>query len=853
MALPLAFEPNAGRTDRRAVYMARTPSATIFLRRDAGATFALRESRRTSRALSIDLVGAAATPAASRLQRLPGAINSFIGHDPRQWKHGIPTFARIRYSEVYPGVDIDWYGSQRRLEYDFRIAPGADPHRIALRFRGGERPRLAPNGDLVVGSGQARIRQRVPLAYQPAGGKRTPVRVSFALKGRTIRFRLGDYDRSAPLVIDPLALAYSTYLGGGAVDEGLAIAVDADGAAYVTGGTQSTDFPSQDPYQATAAANGDAFVTKLEPDSGGTVKLAYSTYLGGGGSDGGNSIAVDSAGAAYVTGSTQSGDFPTEDAYQNSKQSGCCADAFVTKLNPDSGGAVTLGYSTYLGGGSTFEGSDVGAGIAVDSAGAAYVVGRTSSSNFPSVDPYQATFGGDQDAFVTKLDPEPADVPESSTADDVTLAYSTYLGGGDPSGSAFDMGNGIAVDSAGAAYVTGRASSTDFPNTDAFDTTLGGSGDAFVTKLDPDPGGTNDVTLAYSTFLGSDDFEQGQAIAVDSAGAAYVTGSAFSSFPTQDAFQGTFGGGPADAFVTRVSPDPGGTSDATIAYSSFLGGSDRDRGYGIAVDSAGAAYVTGETQSTDFPPQGALQSDQGGEDVFATKVNPDPGGTTAPTVGYSTYLGGGGDEFGNNNVGFGGIAVDSAGSAYVTSSTQSTNFPTKDSFQTDQTGSDAFALELSPDQDGDGEPDGTDNCPAIANPGQADADGDGLGNACDPDDDNDGHLDSADACRLVAGSTANGCPDIARSLSIRYSSSAQAFKGTLSSARPACKRNQVIVLRKRVPGPNPKIGQDTTDGAGRYVIPKNKRPGRYYTKAPERTLHSVGNCLPAISSTLTLN
>jgi Beta-propeller repeat len=660
---PLAFEPNADRTDESVDFLARSVAGGNLYLGSSEAVLALPEGKRGSRALHLSFPGADPEVDVRGLEELPGRANSFVGDDPSRWRSGIPTYGRVRYDGIYPGVDLDFYGDQRDLEYDLRLAPHADPSRIAVEMDGADALRLTPNGDLLIEVGKRTVRQKAPVAYQAIGGGRRRVAAAYELHGSTLRFQLGDYDRSRPLVIDPLVLAYSTYLGGGGFDAGAAIAVDAAGAAYVTGVTDSTDFPTQDAYQ-DDQTGGDAFVAKFDPDSGGGVTLAYSTYLGGGGFDLGNAIAVDAAGAAYVTGATDSTDFPTQDTFQTDQPG---TDAFVTKLDPDSGGAVTLAYSTYLGGGNL----DRGGGIAVDGTGAAYLIGQTVSVNFPTQDELQTDRGGD-DAFVTKVNPDAGGL--------VTLAYSTYLGG-----DSFDANAhvGIAVDSAGAAYVTGDTASTNFPSPDAFQA-YQGTGDAFVAKLNPDSGGL--VTLAYGSYLGGGGEDLGTAIAIDAAGAAYVTGITTSTdFPTQDAFQPDQPSG--DAFVTKLDPDSGGA--VTLAYSTYLGGgASEGEGTAIAVDSAGAAYVSGITISPDFPTKEAFQADQPGADAFVAKLDPDSGG--AATLAYSTYLGGGARDAVRGP----GIALDPTGSPYVIGDTDSSDFPTQDALQADQGGTDAFVARL---------------------------------------------------------------------------------------------------------------------------------------------------------------
>ena len=381
--------------------------------------------------------------------------------------------------------------------------------------------------------------------------------------------------------------------------------------------------------------------------------LAYSTYLGGDGDDYGRGIAVDSSGSAYLAGYTISTNFPTQSPLQAAKAGG--NDAFVTKLNA-SGSALV--YSTYLGG----SGEDYGYGIAVDSAGSAYVTGYTLSTNFPTASPFQAAHaGGTFDAFVAKLN-----------AAGSALAYASYLGGGST-----DVGRGIAVDSSGSAYLTGETFSTNFPTANALQAAKAGGNEAFVTMLN-----AAGSALVYSTYLGGSGDDDGREIAVDSAGSAYVTGYTTSTnFPTANAFQAAHAGSTYDAFVTKLN-----AAGSALFYSSYLGGSGSDFGYGIAVDSSGSAYLTGITLSANFPTQSPLQAAKaGGNDAFVTKLN-----AAGSALVYSSYLGGSGEDYGY------GIAVDSAGSAYLTGQTQSTNFPTASPFQAASAGgtSDAFVAKL---------------------------------------------------------------------------------------------------------------------------------------------------------------
>jgi uncharacterized protein (TIGR03437 family) len=647
--LPSAFEPNLGQTAPEVRFLTRGGGMTAFFT-DTEAVMVLHKGEQPSHdalhrpdppakveqaVVRMKLAGVTRPRRATGLEKLPGVSNYFIGNDPKKWRTDVPHYARIRYDGVYPGIDLVWYGNQRQLEYDFVVGPGADPNEIQVAYDGVESVGVEANGELVLRTALGGVRQQPPRVYQEIAGKRVEVVARYAIVARNrVRFELAEYDRKRELRIDPVVLIYSTYLGGGGYGGGSGIAVDAAGSAYVIGSTLSNAFPTQSPYQgASGGGPWDAVVTKLTPTGN---ALVYSTYLGGGGNDYGQGIVVDAAGSAYVTERTSSSNFPTQSPYQPTLRGGTAA--FVTKL---SSAGNALAYSTYLSG----SGQDWGLGIAVDAAGSAYVTGFTSSTNFPTQSAYQATLRGSQNAFVTKLTPAGS-----------ALVYSTYLGG-----NTSDTGYGIAVDGAGLAYVTGDTYSTNFPTQSAYQATYRGSGDAFVTKLT-----AAGNALVYSTYLGGSSFEVGNGIAVDAAGSAYVMGSTQSAdFPTQLPYQATYHGS-SDAFVTKLSP-----AGNALVYSTYLGGNGQDNGGGIAVDSAGSAYVIGYTASTDFPTQSPYQATcQGGEDAFMTKLSP-----AGNSLVYSTYLGGSGDEYGN------GIAVDALGSAYVTGFTSSTDFPIQSPYQ----------------------------------------------------------------------------------------------------------------------------------------------------------------------------
>jgi hypothetical protein len=666
-ALPLSFEANPGRYDfasRGAGYslLVSASEAALGLATDDGGQAGLR----------MRLMGADPRAQAGGLEKLTGKVNYFVGEDRRRWRTGIETYRRVGFDDVYDGVDVAYYGNQHRLEYDFEVSPGADPAQIELRFTGTNEIEVTDRGDLVLRTAAGVVRQLAPIAYQRDKDTRSKVDSRYVLDGEdTVRFALGEYDPRRELVIDPV-LEYSTYLGGGDQEFADDIAVDSTGHAYVVGRTSSSGIGGSAPvFPTTTGAldtsyngNVDAFVTKFNPSGS---QLVYSTFLGAGQEDIGEGIAVDSSDNAYITGRTTSSTFPTFGTGADATYGGS-RDAFVTKLNPagsalvystflggaqedfgedvavDGSGSAyvsgttksestvaasdrfptttnafdtsfaggfeafmskynagpTLAYSTYLGN----TGDDFGEGIAVDASGNAYVTGITKSQSpsFPTTaGAFDTSHAGGEEVFVTKINPSPS----------TPLVYSTFLGGGGDDG-----GKDVAVDASGNAYVTGYASPSGFPTTaGSFDTSHNGNKDGFVTKLNP--AGT--APLVYSGFLGhgSDDF--GEGIALDSLGNAYVTGRTLSSsFPTTPGTFDTSYNNNGDAFLTRVN-----TAGSALADSTFLGGGGNDLGEGIAVDSLGCPYVTGQTFSTNYPTtQGAfdttyITSDDG--DAFVTK------------------------------------------------------------------------------------------------------------------------------------------------------------------------------------------------------------------------------------------
>jgi len=682
--VPLYFE--AGSPAR---FLARGRDAQ-FLISPAGAQLALQKSG-SLRALQMQFVGANPQARISGVAEFSGKINYLTGNNPAQWRSGIPTFAQVRVNQIYSGVNLIYYGNQRQLEYDFTVAPGADPNAIAIHFDGVDKISVNARDELVLALGDDEIHQPKPLIYQTVGGAQKEIGGGYKiLDAHTVAFAVGKYNRALPLVIDPI-LSYATYFGGTAGETAWAVAVNTnDGSIYIAGQTFSK-FASTNglPFErngfqtnfAGGTFTGDAFVAKF--DNLGT-NLVFLTYLGGNADDAAFALALDGAGDAYVTGFTDSTNFPVTNSIPGGvpglvnstnisgkfeKNFGFFpGDAFVAELNP---GGSNLIYSTYLGGTNV----DSANGIAVDSAGNAYVTGFTYSPDFPTNNAIQNHLACtnseffNANAFVTEI-----------ASNGAALVFSTYLGG-----TNFDEGQSIAVDASGI-YVAGFTSSTNFPavnyisqviGTNSYDghllngstNQLNSASDAFVTKLAPGGGG-----FIYSTYLGGINNDVAYHIAVDGSGAAYVTGWTISTnFPdtvatnviashltnNANGFILT-----TNAFLTKITNG----ASAGIAYSVVFGGMNSDVGNGVAVDPAGNAFVVGTTSSTNFPVFSNLgflrATNSGGNDIFVTAFN-----TNASVVLYSVLLGGAQDDFGY------GITLDSSDSAYVVGQTISTNFP----------------------------------------------------------------------------------------------------------------------------------------------------------------------------------
>lgn len=586
---------------------------------------------------------------------LAGKVNVLSGRGPKAWNLGAGAYEAVRYKDLYPGIDMVYRTSQARLKSEFIVRPGADPRLIRLRYSGARRMRLDSDGALVLQSAGSQLREAPPRIYQEIGGSSVSVAGAYRLlRDGTVGFAIAAYDRARPLVIDP-DISYSTYLGGGRFDAVTSIAADGGGNVYVAGWTESGDFPALGGPQTANGGGVDAFVAKLDVSG----RLVYCTYLGGTGDDRALGIAVDASGSAYVAGSTGSADFPVRNAIQQSLAGG--RDAFVAKLSPN---GATLVFSTYLGG----SGLDSANAIALDAAGNAYVAGGTDSPNFPVAYAVQSSLAGSQDSFVAKL---------SETG--ARVFYSTYLGG-----SGDDQARAIAVDAAGTAYIAGGTTSGNFPLLNPLQSALRGSQDAFAAKLDPAG------ALAYSTYLGGSGGgaafpETALGIAVDGAGSAYVVGTTNSQdFPTLRALQPALRGWQNDAFAARLN-----AAGNALIFSTYLGGSGMDAANAIALDSSGAAYISGETTSSDFPLAHAVQSvNAGSYDAFAVQLT-----ASGDVLELGTYLGGSGSDSASS------IALDGNGGVYVAGQTLSPGFPLQRALQSTNGGNfGGFVTRLKIDQ-----------------------------------------------------------------------------------------------------------------------------------------------------------
>ena len=649
-AAPLYFIANRGQMSVEALFCARTPGCTLWLTRkgfvfdrveknDSGETIRSRTSMAFLGA-NDDLEVAAADP-------IDHIVSYFVGRDESDWKTGISTSRAVVYRNVYDGIDLKVYGTERRIEYDWVVAPGADPGRIRFRVEGGGEASLNAGGDLVVETAAGRFVQRKPAARQAVNGRKVEVESAFRPLGDgAFGFALGAYDPARELTIDPLVLTASSYLGGHELEATVKVALDPKGAVYLTGFTYSGDFPPE----MGGKPRKDFFVSKLSPDGSSLIYTAFfpvATIPKESPVD----IDVDAKGFVYLAGVTGSSGFPLKNPFQT-VHSGLF-DGFVLKLSRD---GRSLVYSSYLGGGAW----DWCTSIRADATGAAYVGGVTMSRDFPRKKAFQTALTGYADGFIAKVAP-----------DGGSLLYSSYLGG-----NSQDRIDAIAVDASGQAILAGQTSSRNFPVKNPFQRSLGGGMDGFIAVL-----ASSGSALVYSSYMGGPAQDFAKAVAVDAGGACYVTGSTNGKFPVKNAFQetrrGTF-----DAFVLKV--DPKGRS---LVYSSYLGGVSNDYGLAIAADGDGAAYVVGATKSRGFPVKSPYQASlRGGQDAFLTVVDP-----AGAKLLLSTFLGGAYREDGQ------GIVLGANGDILIGGVTNSPDLPSAGSPYQDALNGDydAFVLKFS--------------------------------------------------------------------------------------------------------------------------------------------------------------
>ena len=782
-ALPLMFEANIGQSDPRVKFMARGIGARglgygVFLTAD-GATMSLLSRDRNKRdsnkkkdkkedeartrveALRMRLAGANPNATVTGMAQLPGKSNYFLGNDPSRWQRDVPQFARVRYEDIYPGINLVFYGSHGQMEYDFQVVPGADPARAELEFEGSKRIELR-DGNLILHATSGIVRLQAPHVYQRVADRERPVEGRFEMRaGNRVGFAVGAYDHSRELVIDPV-LDYSTYFGGTGDEESTSIAVDGGGNMYLTGSTTSAGLPipaGTTPFQATLNGAQNVYVLKI--NAAGT-SAAYLTYLGGSGTDTPAGIAVDASGNAYVAGTTSSPNFPTTatNAYQSTVLTGSTGTSHVFVTALDLTGS-TLHYSSYLSG----NGTDVASGMTIDANQDVFVTGSTTSTNSSS-----AGSGSSNDQFPASFPPETQAFQQFSRAAIQffvtkvntaafgigSIPYSTYFGGGTPSNGTA-VGGGIAVDGKGNIYFsgttnflfTGQSSATDFPILNAYqpclntapptintnpqsctNTSTSANTDAFVADLNPNV--SNGSQLLWSTYFGGSQNDSSTGVALDTGAASvFIVGTTNSPDITTlvlDGYQTCLNTAPGtspctgtgtatDAFVAKFGNLSTTTTTTTtnvlgLTYFSYLGGSGNDAGLAITVDSADDAYLTGWTQSTDFPIfpnqasnplcappsfcvlQGALK---GTQDAFFAHLGSNTS-TTSSGQGsqgvYATYFGGTGINQGTS------LTIDNSSNVYLAGDTNAPDFQTQNPLQaTNNGGYDAFAAKFSPQAD----------------------------------------------------------------------------------------------------------------------------------------------------------
>ncbi len=666
--VPAWFEPNQGLLPPHVKYFSKGAGYALLLE-ESGAVVSLADGS-SSASVRLTLLGSRTKPEMDAADLQVGRSNYILGNQPSRWTSNVPHYARVRYRDVYAGIDLVYRGAGRQLEYDFVVSPGADPSRIRMRFQGAGSLSLDQNGSLVLGLGDRQILQPKPVVYQDTPAGRMTVDGSYLVaRNREVRFTVGKYDKTKPLVIDPV-LVYAGYFGGDGFDSVTGVAHDRDGSVWLTGTTMSVvELPAQnEPRQSQIAGTQDAFLAKLSVPANGTPTLLYWTYLGGADREWGGRIWVDPAGMVYATGSTVSFDFPktanaVSDKLGGAKNTSAVynQDAFVVKINPASpSGADSLVYGSYLGGGLL----EVPTALAVDPSGKIYVAGYTSSVD---IDPLVSTTlqpanRGGYEAFFYKIEP--------GAAAGASLLFNTYFGG-----RSTDVATGVGFDASGAVYISGYTFSDDLPIAgDCHQCVLNGGADAFLAKLDLTKTGLD--TLVYASYLGGSGLDLAQSMAMDASGGIWLTGYTLSpDFPvTPDAYQPVYGGGAADAFLARV--DLSRPPAEIITYGTYFGGSGTDIAYGLALLGNGKAAITGYTLSNNLPVIGAPASGETRAlmaDAFVAVLD-----TSVPGVGglaFSTYFGGTNQDVGLN------IAPDPAGNFYVVGYSYSRSLPVTDGNQ----------------------------------------------------------------------------------------------------------------------------------------------------------------------------
>lgn len=626
-ATPLYFVANKGQYEGRALFQARTPGYTLWLTREGLAFDRIEKDGqgKANRTLSrLTFVGADPDVEVVASDPSDYEVSYFYGRDESDWKTGIPTSKAVLYENLYEGIDLKVYGTERQIEYDWIVAPGADPAKIRFDYSGAEKPALDEDGSLVIETPAGRVVQRKPVSHQIIDGREIAVESAFrSLEDGSFGFALGAYDPSRALVIDPLVHAYSTYLGGHKSDGYTNIAVDGKGAMYISGLTMSGDFPPE----MGSLPRVDDFVTKLSPDGSSLVYTAFFPTDWGYGSFQG--MCVDAMGFVYLCGTTTSSHFPLKNPFQPVFEGHY--DGYILKLAKD---GRSLVYSSYIGG----DDLDFCTTVDVDASGAVYIGGSTESKNFPTKRAFRSKLSGYRDAFAAKISPQGS-----------TLVYSTYLGG-----THGEWVKGIDVDSAGGAVLAGSTTSPDFPRKGAFQRTLGGKNDGFIAKLTPSGNG-----LVYSSYFGGPGDEELVSVALDGTGAAYVVGYTFGKIPHKNAFQSTKKG-ESEGLVAKIAPN-----GRSLVFASYLGGVGFDYAEAIAVDESGAAYIAGRTTSRDFPIKAPYQAFlRGSQDGYLTIIHP-----SGDKLLYSTFLGG---VYKDSAYG---IALDGVGAIYLSGMTNSPNLP----------------------------------------------------------------------------------------------------------------------------------------------------------------------------------